>query len=52
MPYILIQFIAFVLWFTVPSLAGVPLWVVLIPLDIVIVRLAVLLGLAAWAAAN
>lgn len=52
MPYLLIQFVALALWFTVPALAAVPLWVVLIPLYVVALRILVFVGVVsvvAWA---
>jgi hypothetical protein len=55
MPYLFIQFVALGLWFTLPALAAIPLWVILIPLFVVLLRIVV--GIAfvvvfAWASAN
>jgi len=51
MPYLLIQFIALILWFTVPAIAVIPLWLILFPLYVVILRVLIFVGVFLVAAA-
>ena len=51
MPYLILQFFALILWFSVPAISVIPLWVILIPLYVVIAQVLVVALVFGWAVA-